>query len=818
METLWQDLKYAVRMLAKKPAFTGIAVLTLALGIGANTAIFSVVNTVLLRALPFPHPDRLVMLWEKDKDGSSDNTSFATYVDWRNESHSLEHIAVISYWFPTIIGQDHAEKLEGLRVSTSFFSVLGVKPALGRDFLTEEDQRGNHHVVILSHGLWARKFGSDPGIAGKPITMDGIVYVVVGVMPAGFESLFSSNRERPAEIWAPLAYNATLPWACRTCRHLRAVARLDAGVPLEQARAEMNTLSHNLFLQYPHDYSAEGVVITPLHEQLVGDVRPALIALLGAVGFVLLIACGNVANLLLGLAAQRRREVAIRAALGGSRARLIRQLLTESVLLALLGGAAGLLLAVWGVDFLVSLAPSNLPRLDQIHLDGQVLAYTLGLCLLTGVIFGMAPALQIFRLDPNESLKEGGRQMGASERRPLRSALVVSGVALALMLLIGSGLMLRSVSRLLAVNPGFDTSHLLTMEVDFSGASYREDVPCAEGPCLTVKNFYQQALERIRALPGVDSAGVVSQLPLGGNFDRYGMHIEGKLSPNPEDDPSADRYGISLGYLHAMRIPVLRGREFTAEDRADTTPVVLISETFTRRVWPNEDPLGKRIQMGGFGPTGGPWRSIAGVVGDVRHQGLDAPSTMQIYLPQSQWLDSSTILAVRAKGDPGSLAGAVRNAVWSVDKNQPISNVATMDRVIATSMAQRRFAMTLFSIFAGLALVLAAVGLYGVLAHSVSTRTNEIGVRIALGAQGSDILRLVVNQGLFLTALGIAIGLAGAAGLTRFLQSQLFGVAPTDPVTFAAVPALLAAVALLACYVPARRATRVDPMVALRYE
>jgi putative ABC transport system permease protein len=815
METLWQDLRYAVRMLAKKPGFTAIAVLTLALGIGANTAIFSVVNTVLLRALPFPHPERLVMLWEKDKDGTTNNTSFATYVDWRNQSHSLEHVAAISYWFPTIVGQDHAEKLEGLRVSTSFFSVLGVKPAIGRDFETREDERGNHHVVILSHGLWARKFGSDPGIAGKPITMDGVVYVVVGVMPEGFESLFSTNRERPAEIWAPLAYNATLPWACRTCRHLRAVARLNAGVSLAQAGAEMNTISHDLFVQYPHDYSAEGVVMTPLHEQLVGDVRPALFALLGAVGFVLLIACGNVANLLLGLAAQRRREVAIRSALGSSRWRLIRQLLTESVLLAMLGGAAGLLFAVWGVDFLVSLAPSNLPRLDQIHLDSQVLAYTLGLCLLTGVIFGMAPALQIFRLDPNESLKEGGRQMGASERRPLRSALVVSGVALALMLLIGSGLMLRSVSKLLAVNPGFDSEKLLTMEVDFTGSGYREDVPCAAGPCLAAQNFYRQALERIQTLPGVEAAGVVSQLPLGGNMDRYGMHVEGKLSPNPEDDPSADRYAVSLDYLRAMRIPVLRGRSFNEQDRADSPAVALISETFARRIWSHEDPLGHRIKMG---DPQGPWRTIVGVVGDVRHTGLDAPSAMQIYLPHSQWLDSSTVLAVRTKGDPGSLAGAVRDAIWSVDKNQPISKVATMDRVIATSMAQRRFAMTLFSIFAGLALVLAAVGLYGVLAHNVSTRTNELGVRIALGAQKGDILRLVVRQGLLLTAMGIAIGVAGALALTRFLASQLFGVTPTDPVTFAGVPMLLAAVALLACYIPARRATRVDPMVALRYE
>ena len=815
METFWQDLKYAARLLVKRPVFTAIAVLTLALGIGANTAIFTVVNAVLLRQLPFPHAERLVMLWEQDKDRQPSNTSFATYVDWRNESQSLENVAALSDWSPTITGQNPAERLDGLRVSASFFRILGVKPVLGRDFLPEEDHRGNNRVAILSDGLWMRKFGSDPAIVGKTITMDSFHYVVVGVLPAGFESPFANFRQKTTEIWSPLAYNATLPWACRDCRHLRAVARLKPGVLLEQARAEMNTISHNLFLEYPHEYSAEGVIVTPLQEELVGDVRGALFALLGAVGFVLLIACGNVANLLLGLAAQRSREIAIRSALGSGRGRLVRQLFTESVLLAMLGGAAGLLLALWGVDFLISLAPGNLPRLNEIHLDGQVLAYTLGLCLLTSLLFGMAPAWQIFRMDPNESLKKGGRQTGGGRRHPMRGALVVSGVALALMLLIGSSLMLRSVRSLLGVNPGFDPRHLLTMEIDVSGVSYEEDVPCVAGPCRTVLNFYQQALARIRALPGVEAAGTASQLPLGGNLDMYGMHVEGKLSANPQDDPNADRYGISLGYLRAMRIPVLRGREFTEQDRADSPPVVLISDTFARRMWPGEDPLGHRIKMGA---DTRPWRTIVGVVGDVRHKGLDAPHTMQIYLPQTQWLDSSTALVVRTTGDPLALAGAVRNAVWSVDSNQPISNTATMDRVIAISMAQRRFAMTLFGIFAGLALVLAAVGLYGVLTHNVSTRTNEIGVRIALGAQSGHIVRLVVNEGLVLTGIGIVIGLVGAAGLSRFLASQLFGVTSTDAMTFAGVPVLLAVVALLACYVPARRATRVDPMVALRYE
>ena len=818
METLWQDLKYALRVMTKNPGFTAVVALTLALGIGANTAIFTVVNSVLLRPLPSPHAERLVALWEQNKDGQPENATFATFTDWKNRSRTLENISVMSYWTATLVGGNHPERVEGLRVTSDFFRILGVKPALGRIFLPEEDQTGNHHVAMLSFALWQRHFSSDPSVVGKQIPINGVSYLVTGVLPPDFESVFSLNSYKPAEIWASLGYNSTQPWACRTCHHLRAIALVKANVTLDQVRSEMNSISNSLLLEYPKEYSAAGVIVTPLQEEIVGKVRPALLALLGAVGFVLLIACANVASLLLGMAAKRAREIAIRAALGCSRARLVRQLLTESVLLALLGGTAGLAVAIWGIDFLISLAPSNLPRLDQIHLDAHVLGYTLGLCLLTGMIFGMAPALQVFRLDANAALKEGGRQVAGVERHVLRGALVVSDVALAIVLLAGAGLLLRSVGRLLDVDPGFDARHLLTMEFNITSGPYREDVPCKEGPCRAVQNFYQQTLERIQAIPGVESAATVSQLPLGGNMDMYGMHVEGKVAPNPEDDPSADRYGISLDYLRTMRIPVLRGRSFNQQDGPDSPPAVLINQTFARRIWGSEDPLGKRIQMGGFGPTGGPLRTVVGIVGDVRHAGLDAPRTMQIYLPQSQWLDSDVTLVVRASGDAAALAGSVRNAAWSVDRNQPITNLATMGQVVAKSMGERRFTMLLFTVFAVIALALAAIGLYGVLAYSVSRRTNEIGLRIAIGAQRKDIFRLVVGQGLFLTALGIAIGVAAALGLTRFLASQLFGVTPTDPVTFAGVPALLAAVALLACYLPARRATRVDPMVALRYE
>jgi putative ABC transport system permease protein len=818
MEALWQDLRYAARTVRKNLGFVLVVVLTLALGIGANTAIFTVVNSVLLRPLPYPHPERLVGLWEKDKDGGQDNATFATFTDWKIRSHTLENISVMSYWVATLAGGSHPERVEGLRVTSDFFRVLGVKPALGRIFLPEEDRTGNHHVVMLSYGLWQSQFSGNPEVVGKQVPINGVSYLVTGVLPRDFESVFSPESFKPAEIWGSLGYNLMQSWACRTCHHLRAIARIKDGVTLEQVRSEMNAISHNLFLEYPKEYAAEGVIVTPLQEEVVGKVRPALLALLGAVGFVLLIACANVASLLLGQAVIRRREVAIRAALGCGRVRLFRQLLTESILLALLGGTAGIAVADWAVNVLVSLAPGHLPRLDQIQLDGSVLGYTLAICLLTGAIFGLAPAWQAFRLDSNESLQEGCRQVAGTDRNLLRGGLVICNVALAIVLLAGAGLMLRSVRRLLDVDPGFDGHHLLTLQLNVRSEPYREDVPCKEGPCLAVQYFYQLALERIQSIRGVASAALVSQLPLGGNLDMYGMHPEGKVAPNPEDDPSADRYGISLGYLRTMRIPLLRGRAFSEQDGPDSPAVVLINETFARRVWGNEDPLGKRIQMGGYGPSEGPWRTVVGIVGDVRHKGLDAPRTLQVYLPQSQWLDSGSTLVVWASGDAASLAGAVRDAIWSVDKNQPITNVATMDQVVARSMADRRFTMMLFSAFSVLALMLAAVGLYGVLAFRVNARTNEIGVRMALGAKREDIFRLVVGQGFFLTSMGIVAGIAGALGLTRFLESQLFGVTPTDPMTFAGVSALLAGVALAACYIPARRATRVDPMVALRYE
>ena len=806
IQDLLQDLGFGVRMLRNSPTFAIVAILTLALGMGANTAIFSVIHGVLLRPLPFPKQDQLMILFEENNDGTRSNTSWATFMDWNRLNHSFTGIAAVSFWSPTYVGAHDAETLIGFRASSTLFDLMGVKLERGRNFLPSEDVRGNNFVVILSYGFWQRTFGGDPGIVGKSVQLGTRAYTVVGVLPADFPSVLSFDPRKPADIYTPLAYDATLPYACRDCRHLRAIARLRDGLPIAGAEAEMNQISANLFREYPTSYSASGVTLTPLKDYLVGDVKTALWILLGSVGFVLLIACVNVANLLLAWAVRRQHEVALRAALGARRARMVRQFLTESLLLSLLGGAFGFFLAWGGVAVLQLLQLANLPRLQNVRIDAWTFAFTFGISLVTGLVFGLLPAFGASRFDLNKALRETGKSTAGKERYRLRSVLIFADVALALLLLTGAGLMMKSFIRLLEVNPGFDPSHTLTLTLSLWGPK------SADAPAIA---FFDQVLQRVQALPGVESAGIVSQLPLGGNLDMYGVHVEGKSLANPEEDPSADRYSITPGYLRAMHIPLLGGREFDQRDAQTSPMVALVNESMARQFWPGEDPVGKRFRMG---DTKGPWKTVVGVVGDVLHKGLDAPHSIQVYLPNTQFTDSMVILAVRTSNDPASLAAAVRSEIASLDPQVPISNVATMDEVVSASLANQRFGALLFLLFGAIALVLTAVGIYGVISYGVAQRTHEIGIRLALGAGRREVLSMVVGEALKPALLGAALGLSAAFGLTRLLTRLLFNVKPADPLVFAGVLLLLIGVALLASYIPALRATRVDPIVALRYE
>ncbi|MFI5311295.1 MAG: ADOP family duplicated permease [Gemmatimonadales bacterium] len=803
MSSMLADLRYALRLLARRPSFTALAAFTLALGIGGTTAIFSVVNPILFETLPYPEAQRLMMVWERSKDGSKENVGYETFLDITRQSRSFESAAVMSSWQPTMTGRAEPELLNGQRVSATFFHVLGVAPALGRDFRLEEDLRGTPRVAVLSHALWRNRFGGDSSIIGRQITLSTTAYTVIGVMPAGFENVLDPT----AQLWSPLRYDLTLPYACRDCRHLRMVARLLPDVSAGQAKREMDVIAANLFRDHPKEYEGAGVLVPTLHDDTTSAVRPALLALLGAVVLVLLIACANVTNLLLARGAQRQGEFAIRAALGAGRARVVRQLLTESVVLAGLGGVLGVGVAELGVRALVAMSPTGLPRLEAIHVSGSVLAFALAVTTFVGVLFGMVPALHASRADVHQAIKQGTRRTAATSRLT-RGSLVVAEVALALVLLVGSGLLLRSMERLLSVSPGFEPAQVLTMQVQAGGARLSNDT--------LVRAFYSRALDEVRGIPGVESAALTSQLPLSGDFDGYGVHIESKPRANPAEAPSGFRYAVSPGYLAVMRIPVVRGRAFNEEDRAGQPAVVLVNESFARKVWPGEDPVGQRVRVGD--PSSGPWREIIGIVGDVKQVSLAATQSDAIYLPESQWQfgDNAMSLVVRTRSDPVALAGAVRRAVWSVDKDQPIVRVATMGQLVSQSAAQRRFALVLFESFAGVALLLAAAGIYGVLSGTVTERMREIGVRTALGASRSDILKMVVQQGLGLTTIGVGIGVVAAGALSRTISGMLFSVSPLDPVTFVGVVALLVLVALVACWVPARRATRVDPMETLR--
>jgi putative ABC transport system permease protein len=809
MGTLFQDLRYGSRMLIRHRAATVIAVVTLALGIGANTAIFSVVNAVLLRPLPYRDSDRLALLsTSEDKDGALGNTGYATFVDWRERSRSFERMVVIRSWGGVLTGQGEPEVIRGLRVSADYFKLLAAPPALGRDFRVEEDRPDTRFVVVISHALWQRRFNSDPQVVGKQLILNDQPFTIVGVMPPGFTDLLAANFFGAAEVWAPVGYDITQPFACRSCQHLKAIARLKPDVTLAQARAEMGAIMNVMAREHPKDYATPAIGVARLQDQFTGAIRPALYLLLVAVGLVLLIACANVANLLLARASERAREMAIRAALGAGQWRIARQLLVESALLSLMGAAAGLLLALWGTDLLTGLSPAKMLQLQPIRTDARALGFTLLVSLLTGLLFGLAPASQAARQDAQLALKEGARSSPGKRQRRLRESFVVAEIVFALALLVGAGLLIRSFMRVLDTKPGFESRNLLTMMIPASGAKKYDDP-------AQVRAFYSEAIKRIEALPGVEAAGVVSNLPFGGNMDMYGFHVEEKPLANPAEAPSAERYSVSPDYLRAMGIPLLRGRGFTEQDNANASLVTLINRTARERIWPNEDPLGKRIRLGGIE---NPPRAIVGVVGDVNHYDLETAPDLQAYVPHPQWTDSYMLLVVRTTTDPGALTGAVRQTIHALDPDAPLHNVATMRQLVSASVAQRRFTLLLIAVFAAVALLMAAVGLYGVMAYSVTQRTREIGIRIALGAQGADVLRLVVRRGLRLVALGLALGMMAALALTRLMKNLLFEVSATDPLTFAGVGALLALVALLACWIPARRATRVDPMVALRVE
>ena len=841
MQTLLQDLRYGFRILWKSPGFTAVAVLTLALGIGANTAIFSIVNSVLLRPLPFPQPDQLVSLNEKDMRGGMPggviaNTSYPDFFDWRAQNHVFENMAAFRHAGYTLTGTGTPLHIDAEIVTKDFFSVLGVPPTLGRGFLPQEEKG---RFAVLSHELWQSRYAADAAILGKSITLEGQPYTVVGVASAGFRFPIQSS---PPQLWTSLGEDAYAkpgdrPATAERGQHmLDVIARLKSGLSLTQAQAEMNVIAEGLATQYPKDNGKRfAIYLVPEMERLVGDTRPGLLMLLAAVGCVLLIACANIANLMLARATKRAKEIAIRAALGADRRRVIRQLLTESILLAAVGGALGLAFAALAVRALLRFGPESVPRLAQVGLDWHVLVFTLLVAVVTGLIFGLAPALHGSRMNLSESLKERGHDLGAGGQHRMRAALAVAETAIGLVLLVGAGLLIRSFYGLLHVNPGFDPHNVLTMRVDLPESRYSEQQEI---------NFYRNLLEQAQGLPGVVEAGGIFPLPLTTSDINVTFGIEGRPVPEAEE-PSAGFRAISPSYFHTMGIPLLRGRAFDERDDEKSPPVVIINQEFARRYFPNEDPIGKRIKPG-FATHGEPvMREIVGVVGAVKDHSLSGAFRPEFYFSYPQAMVGYMTICARTVKDPRTLTGTVRNSIMSIsnggpvydvrtmddyiaaavrnsiasmDKELPMFNVRTMDDYVGASLGQSRFDTLLLTLFAALALALTMVGVYGVMAYTVAQRTREIGIRIALGASRSDVSRMILGRGFVITGLGLLIGIAGALGLTRFLSSLLYQVKPVDPITFAAVPVFLGAISLLASYIPAWRAARVDPMVALRYE
>lgn len=807
LEDAWQDARFALRRLRHEPGFTAVAVLTLGLGIGAATAIFSAVNPVLFEPLAYPDPGRLMTITDRSPDGAPVPVTFGSYREVVQRSRSFEALSVFRPWQPTVTGDGEPERLEGQRVSTGFFQTLGVAPALGAGFDPAHDRVGGAAVVILSDGLWRRRFAGDPGIVGREIHLDGHLYAVVGVMPRGFESL----PTHPAQAWSTLQYDASLPsfegreWG----HHLGMVGRLRAGVELESARRELDAVAANPVPEYARPRWAamgEGLSVRPLKETVTAGVRPVLLALLGAVLLLLLIACVNVTNLLLARAARRRGELAMRAALGAPRGRLVRQLLTESLLLAGLGGALGIAVARMGIGTLIALAPPGLPRADAIAMDPTALAFAVGLTTLIGVLVGLTPALGVERADLHGEARRASRRTGGADLAT-RRALVIAEVELAVVLLVGAGLLVRSLQQLFAADPGFDPDRVLVMQVQTAGSRFADED--------ALRLFFDRALQDVRQLPGVVSAAWTSQLPLSGDLDAYGVKLENEERPGTER--VVYRYAVTPGYLDTMGIRLLRGRSLDERDVAGAPGAVLVSESFARRAFVDRDAIGQRVHVG---RTDLPPYTIVGVVGDVKQASLAVEPADGVYVAPEQWYfaDRALWLVTRVDGDAATLVGAIRKAIWAVDADQPIVRLQTMDALVDRSEARRRFALVVLQAFALLALGLAGIGLYGLLSGSVAERRREIGVRAALGATRESIVKLVVGQGLALTGLGMAIGVAASTVATGALATLLFGVSRLDPLTYGAVAVVLAATAILACWVPATRASRVDPVTTLRAE
>jgi putative ABC transport system permease protein len=803
LDTLWKDIRFGLRTLAKNPGTTLAALIALALGIGANSAIFSVVSGVLLNPLPYPEPDRLTVVMMKNPTAGFPrfSVSLADFEDLRRQNRSFQGLVAYAGRRFNLTGSDRPEALRGAGVSADFFHTLKMEPALGRGFRPEEDRLGGERVAVLSDGLWRRRFGADPGIVGRTLMLDGEPRTVVGVAPPG------TGLPLRGEIWVPLAANPAEE--SRGAHHLTVLGRLKPGVTLARARTELAQIAARLERQYPDSNAGWGTVVLPLGEFAVEEVRASLLILLVFVSFVLLIACADVANLLLARVAAREREIALRAALGASRARLVRQVLTETLILFLAGGALGLLLAGWGTRALIALDPDGIPRAQEVHLDGRVLLFTLAVSLGTGLLFGLIPALTGAGRRLSESLKEGGRGMAGGVRgRLVRNFLVLAQVALTLVLLLGAGLLIQSFARLQAVDPGFRPAGAIAAQLALPPAKY--------GKPERQIAFYRGLLERVRALPGVEQAGLIYPLPLGDSDLVFAFSVAGRPAPPPNAVPNANARTASPGAFQALGIPLRRGRLFDERDTPSGMPVVVVNETMASRVWPGENPLGKRIAFGDPKDPKLQWSTVVGVVGDVRHEALGKEAGSEVYLPQFQQPIPYAVLVVRGGGDPARLAAPVREAVKSLDPDLPVDKVTTLRDVVAASLAQSRFKAVLLALFAGLALVLAVVGVYGVVSYSVAQRTHEIGVRMALGAGRDSVLLLVVRQGMTQVLIGLALGLAGAWYASRLLAGEIYGLSVTDPLTFVAMPLALGLVALAANYFPARRATQVDPLVALR--
>ena len=803
---LAHDIRYAARTLMHAPGFTVVAIITLALGIGANTTIFSVMHAVLLRPLPYADPSRLVNVGEAGDDGHTGTVGFTTVVDWRAETQSFEDLALVRTWTPTLVTSGEPERIPGVRVTANYFGLLGIRPALGRDFTPDEDRPTRWHVVIISDGLWRRRFNADPAVVGRTIRMNDSDYQVAGVLPSTFEPLISEHYYQRADIWAPLGYEIGGDSACRSCQHLRAIGRLKPGATVASADRDVNRVHDGVRARFPRDYrTSTRITVTSLADELQGEIRPALAALMVAVLFVLLIACANVANLLLARISRREHDLSLRAALGASRMRLVRQLLAESAIVALTGGATGVALAAIAVPLIVRLTPFVVPRLGDARVDLRLVAFGVALSAVTTLFFGLLPALRATRANLTPALAGDGRRTASAPTSLARRLLVAIDVALAVVLLAGAGLMVRSVWRLMSVNPGFDPEHVLTLQMSMDGTRYADD--------SQVVRTGDAILDRIRALPGVEGAALAGQVPLGGDFDTRAFNVDGR--PVTADALQVQRYSVTPEYFSVMRIPLVRGRLIAEADRVGAERVVVVGERTARLVWPDQDPIGQRVRIGSA--TSRPF-TVVGIVGDVRHYEMAKPPTPQMYLAQRQFTDSFLSVVVRTSADPDMLAGDVRRAVWSVAGDVPVYGVATLSALVAKSVGSRRFVMVLLELFGVVALLMTAVGIYGVISYSVSERTREIGVRSALGATGGDIARLVLGSGLATVAAGLAAGCALAVGLTRYLQSSLYGVSPADPLTFAGVVVALLGVTLVAQALPAARAMRVDPVVALRQD